>query len=161
VSHPAAFAASNLARRLSPADTEITVVNAEPDFVERMRLHQLAIGQDLAFRKLADVFAGTGVRGCAWSASPASPPSVQDRRRDRRGRRQQRSEGSGFDEACPDGVAGELQPVAQAEFLQEVRPVPVDGLDADEKDLGDLLGGVAFGHQLEHLLLSRRQDLVW
>ncbi|MGW7052665.1 NAD(P)/FAD-dependent oxidoreductase [Streptomyces sp. NPDC054887] len=57
-----AFAAGNLARRLSPADTEITVVNAAPDFVERMRLHQLAAGQDLAFRKLADVFAGTGVR---------------------------------------------------------------------------------------------------
>ncbi|WP_156721555.1 NAD(P)/FAD-dependent oxidoreductase [Streptomyces apocyni] len=57
-----AFAAGNLARRLSPADTEITVVNAEPDFVERMRMHQLAIGQDLAVRKLSDVFAGTGVR---------------------------------------------------------------------------------------------------
>ncbi|MDI3405762.1 NAD(P)/FAD-dependent oxidoreductase [Streptomyces cavernicola] len=57
-----AFAAGNLARRLSPADTEITVVNAEPDFVERMRLHQLAAGQDLGVRKLADVFAGTGVR---------------------------------------------------------------------------------------------------
>lgn len=57
-----AFAAGNLARRLSPADTEITVVNAVPDFVERMRLHQLAAGQDVTFRKLADVFAGTGVR---------------------------------------------------------------------------------------------------
>ncbi|WP_406060807.1 FAD-dependent oxidoreductase [Streptomyces sp. NBC_01077] len=57
-----AFAAGNLARRLSPADTEITVVNAVPDFVERMRLHQVAIGQDHAVRKLADVFAGTGVR---------------------------------------------------------------------------------------------------
>ncbi|MFI1836413.1 NAD(P)/FAD-dependent oxidoreductase [Streptomyces olivaceoviridis] len=57
-----AFAAGNLARRLSPADTEITVVNAEPDFVERMRLHQFAIGQDLRFRRLSDVFAGTGVR---------------------------------------------------------------------------------------------------
>lgn len=57
-----AFAAGNLARRLSPADTEITVVNAVPDFVERMRLHQLASGQDLAFRKLDDVFAGTGIR---------------------------------------------------------------------------------------------------
>lgn len=57
-----AFAAGNLARRLSPADTEITVVNAAPDFVERMRLHQLASGQDLASRKLVDVFAGTGVR---------------------------------------------------------------------------------------------------
>ncbi|GGS46229.1 oxidoreductase [Streptomyces parvus] len=57
-----AFAAGNLARRLSPADTEITVVNAAPDFVERMRLHQVAAGQDIARRKLADVFAGTGVR---------------------------------------------------------------------------------------------------
>ncbi|MEU5286924.1 FAD-dependent oxidoreductase [Streptomyces sp. NPDC020755] len=57
-----AFAAGNLARRLSPADTGITVVNAAPDFVERMRLHQLASGQDLASRKLTDVFAGTGVR---------------------------------------------------------------------------------------------------
>ncbi|WP_215455328.1 NAD(P)/FAD-dependent oxidoreductase [Streptomyces sp. ATCC 21386] len=57
-----AFAAGNLARRLSPADTEITVVNAAPDFVERMRLHQLASGQELTPRPLADVFAGTGVR---------------------------------------------------------------------------------------------------
>ncbi|MFM9373807.1 NAD(P)/FAD-dependent oxidoreductase [Streptomyces sp. Da 82-17] len=57
-----AFAAGSLARRLSPADTEITVVNAEPVFVERMRMHQLAAGQDFTFRKLDDVFAGTGVR---------------------------------------------------------------------------------------------------
>ncbi|CAL9281262.1 NAD(P)/FAD-dependent oxidoreductase [Streptomyces sp. SudanB182_2057] len=57
-----AFAAGSLARRLSPADAEITVVNAVPDFVERMRLHQLAGGRDLRFRKLSDVFAGTGVR---------------------------------------------------------------------------------------------------
>lgn len=57
-----AFAAGNLARRLSPADAEITVVNAAPIFVERMRLHQLATGQDVASRELSDVFAGTGVR---------------------------------------------------------------------------------------------------
>ncbi|MEW2353574.1 FAD-dependent oxidoreductase [Spirillospora sp. NPDC029432] len=57
-----AYAAGNLARRLSPADTEITVVNAEPGFVERLRLHQLAAGQELRKRELADVFAGTGVR---------------------------------------------------------------------------------------------------
>ncbi|MFH9728204.1 NAD(P)/FAD-dependent oxidoreductase [Streptomyces sp. NPDC017254] len=57
-----AFAAGNLARRLSPSDTEITVVNAAPEFVERMRLHQFASGQDLASRQLVDVFAGTGVR---------------------------------------------------------------------------------------------------
>ncbi|WP_433356835.1 NAD(P)/FAD-dependent oxidoreductase [Microtetraspora malaysiensis] len=54
--------AGNLARRLSPADTEITVVNAVPDFVERLRLHQLAAGREIEARKLADVFAGTGIR---------------------------------------------------------------------------------------------------
>jgi NADH dehydrogenase FAD-containing subunit len=57
-----AYAAGTLARRLSPADTEITVVNAEPDFVQRLRLHQLAAGQEITAPRLADVFVGTGVR---------------------------------------------------------------------------------------------------
>ncbi|MCP2243710.1 NAD(P)/FAD-dependent oxidoreductase [Lentzea aerocolonigenes] len=57
-----ANAAGRLARRLHPADTEITLVNADAEFVERVRLHQLATGQDLKVRKLADVFANTGVR---------------------------------------------------------------------------------------------------
>jgi NADH dehydrogenase len=57
-----AYAAGNLARRLSLADTEITVVNAEPDFVERLRMHQLAAGREIEARKLADIFAGTGIR---------------------------------------------------------------------------------------------------
>ncbi|RQX01938.1 NAD(P)/FAD-dependent oxidoreductase [Micromonospora inaquosa] len=57
-----AYVAGNLARRLSRADTEITVVNAEPDFVERMRLHQLAAGREIEALKLADAFAGTGIR---------------------------------------------------------------------------------------------------
>ncbi|WP_426503453.1 NAD(P)/FAD-dependent oxidoreductase [Dactylosporangium sp. McL0621] len=57
-----AYVAGNLARRLSPADTEITVVNAEPDFAERMRMHELAAGRELKARNLADAFAGTGVR---------------------------------------------------------------------------------------------------
>ncbi|MFJ9078144.1 NAD(P)/FAD-dependent oxidoreductase [Streptomyces sp. NPDC102278] len=56
------YVAGNLARRLSPADTEITMVNAEPDFVERLRLHQVAAGQEIENRKLADIFAGTGIR---------------------------------------------------------------------------------------------------
>jgi NADH dehydrogenase len=54
-------AAGRLARRLHPADTEITLVNAEPDFVQRIRLHQLAVGQKVARRPLTDVLAGTGV----------------------------------------------------------------------------------------------------
>ncbi|QNE26226.1 NAD(P)/FAD-dependent oxidoreductase [Streptomyces sp. INR7] len=57
-----AYVAGNLARRLSPADTEITVVNAVPDFVERLRLHQVAAGQEIETQKLADIFAGTGIR---------------------------------------------------------------------------------------------------
>ncbi|RVU18560.1 oxidoreductase [Streptomyces antnestii] len=56
-----AYVAGTLARRLSPADTEITVVNAEPDFVQRLRLHQLAAGRDIDAPQLADVFVGTGV----------------------------------------------------------------------------------------------------
>ncbi|BDT99625.1 NAD(P)/FAD-dependent oxidoreductase [Nocardia sputorum] len=57
-----AFSAGYLARRLHPEDFEITVVNAEPDFIERLRLHQLAAGQDLRHRPLAEIFAGTGIR---------------------------------------------------------------------------------------------------
>jgi NADH dehydrogenase FAD-containing subunit len=57
-----AFCAGYLARQLHSDDFEITVVNAEPDFVERLRLHQLAAGQDLRHRPLAEVFAGTGIR---------------------------------------------------------------------------------------------------
>ncbi|MEU0831078.1 FAD-dependent oxidoreductase [Streptomyces sp. NPDC005969] len=56
------YVAGNLARRLSPADTEITVVNAEPDFVQRLRLHHLAAGREIAAPQLAEVFAGTGIR---------------------------------------------------------------------------------------------------
>ncbi|MEU5263435.1 FAD-dependent oxidoreductase [Amycolatopsis sp. NPDC021455] len=57
-----ANAAGRLAKRLHPAGTEITLVNADAEFVERVRMHQLATGQDLELRALADVFAGTGVR---------------------------------------------------------------------------------------------------
>ncbi|MCP2337445.1 NAD(P)/FAD-dependent oxidoreductase [Actinomadura rupiterrae] len=56
------YVAGNLARRLSAADAEITVVNAEPDFVQRLRLHHFAAGREIAAPKLADIFAGTGVR---------------------------------------------------------------------------------------------------
>ncbi|MDG4783098.1 FAD-dependent oxidoreductase [Micromonospora sp. WMMD961] len=56
-----AMAAGRLAKRLHPDDTEITVVNADADFVERVRMHQLAVGQDLKHRPLRDVYAGTGV----------------------------------------------------------------------------------------------------
>ncbi|MFI9816843.1 NAD(P)/FAD-dependent oxidoreductase [Saccharothrix variisporea] len=57
-----AYVAGTLARRLSARDAEITVVNAEPDFVQRLRLHQLAAGQHVEAPRLSEVFAGTGIR---------------------------------------------------------------------------------------------------
>ncbi|MFF5501896.1 NAD(P)/FAD-dependent oxidoreductase [Streptomyces roseolus] len=56
-----AVTAGRLARRLRREDVTLTLVNAEPDFVERVRLHQLAAGQDLTPRPFAEMFAGTGV----------------------------------------------------------------------------------------------------
>ncbi|MCL8010925.1 NAD(P)/FAD-dependent oxidoreductase [Streptomyces sp. AS02] len=54
-------AAGRLAKRLHRADVTITLVNAEPDFVERIRMHQLAVGQELKARPFSEMFAGTGV----------------------------------------------------------------------------------------------------
>ncbi|MFK0282272.1 NAD(P)/FAD-dependent oxidoreductase [Streptomyces sp. NPDC090499] len=57
-----AVVAGRLDRRLRREDVAITLVNAEPDFVERVRMHQLATGQELRPRPFAEMFAGTGVR---------------------------------------------------------------------------------------------------
>lgn len=54
-----ASAAGRLTRRLHGDDVEITLVNVEPDFVERIRMHQLATGQQLRPRPLHDLLAGT------------------------------------------------------------------------------------------------------
>ncbi|MCI0386894.1 NAD(P)/FAD-dependent oxidoreductase [Streptomyces sp. CNQ085] len=56
-----AAAAGRLARRLHRDEVAVTLVNADPDFVERVRLHQLAVGQDLRPRPLEKMFADTGV----------------------------------------------------------------------------------------------------
>jgi NADH dehydrogenase len=56
-----AIAAGRLAKRLRREDVAITLVNAEPDFVERVRMHQLAVGQELKPRPFKEMFAGTGV----------------------------------------------------------------------------------------------------
>ncbi|MFD9412734.1 NAD(P)/FAD-dependent oxidoreductase [Streptomyces sp. NPDC059989] len=67
------YVAGNLARRLSPADAEITVVNAVPYFVERLRLHQVAAGQEIETQKLADIFAGTGIQLCLARVTAVDP----------------------------------------------------------------------------------------
>lgn len=57
-----ACAAGRLGRRLHGDDVEVTLVNAEPDFVERIRMHQVATGQQLRHRPLRGLLGGTGVR---------------------------------------------------------------------------------------------------
>lgn len=52
--------AARLAARAK--DTAVTLVNDRDRFVERVRLHQLASGQDLRERPLSDLVAGTGIR---------------------------------------------------------------------------------------------------
>jgi NADH dehydrogenase FAD-containing subunit len=56
-----AVGAGRLAMRLRHEDVAITLVNAEPDFVERVRMHQLATGQSLKSRPFSQMFADTGV----------------------------------------------------------------------------------------------------
>src|SRR5688500_18516562 len=57
-----ASAAGYLARQLPPRHFEITVVNAAPDFVARLRLQQRAAGRELRRYGLAEMFAGTAIR---------------------------------------------------------------------------------------------------
>lgn len=54
-------AAGRLARRLHPSGAQVTLVSAEPDFVQRVRLHQVAAGQAVARRALRDVFSAMPV----------------------------------------------------------------------------------------------------
>ncbi|NUO59531.1 MAG: FAD-dependent oxidoreductase [Hamadaea sp.] len=56
-----AIAAGRLAKRLHREEVAVTLVNAEPDFVERVRMHQVATGQELKHRPFREMFAGSGV----------------------------------------------------------------------------------------------------
>ncbi|MFI7352997.1 NAD(P)/FAD-dependent oxidoreductase [Streptomyces avidinii] len=56
-----AIVAGRLAKRLHHEDVTITLVNPEADFVERVRLHQIAAGEELRPRPFGEMFAGTGV----------------------------------------------------------------------------------------------------
>src|SRR3954469_6910640 len=64
---------------------------------------------------------------------------------------------SGLDEADAYGVARQVDPIAQAELLEQVRAVPVDGLLADVQHRRDLLAAVALRDQLQHLALALGQ----
>lgn len=67
------FAAIRLAHRTRRRGVRITLVNPSARFTERLRMHQLAAGQELAHLRIADLVAGTGivfVRGRATAIDP-------------------------------------------------------------------------------------------
>ena len=55
------MAALGLARRTRRLGAHVTLINPSSRFVERLRLHQIAAGQDLANHQIPDIIAGTGV----------------------------------------------------------------------------------------------------
>src|SRR5215217_5134828 len=68
--------------------------------------------------------------------------------------------GLGRDQAAPDRVAGQLDPVPHPELLEHVLTVPVDRLPADEELLTDLLARQALGDQLHNLELARAERVL-
>src|SRR5262249_45968814 len=66
---------------------------------------------------------------------------------------------SGLDEAAPDRVARQLNPVAHSELLEDVGTVSFDRLDADREHLRDRLRRMRLRDQLEHLLLARSERI--
>lgn len=57
----AARSAARGRSRRDRTDLRITLVNAVPDFVERVRLHQVAVGQDVGVHPLTASLTGTGI----------------------------------------------------------------------------------------------------
>ncbi|MFF2556941.1 NAD(P)/FAD-dependent oxidoreductase [Nocardia sp. NPDC058058] len=55
------LAALQLSTRTRKLDTHITLVNPSGRFTERLRMHQIAAGQELGDHRIADLVAGTGI----------------------------------------------------------------------------------------------------
>ena len=66
-----------------------------------------------------------------------------------------------LDDSLGDGVAGEAGDVVDVELAHEMLPMFVHGFEADAQFRGDLLVGLAFGNQLEHLHLARTQAVAF
>nr|WP_037604493.1 FAD-dependent oxidoreductase [Streptacidiphilus rugosus] len=67
------FCAIRLARRTRGTGVEITLVNPSGRFVERLRMHQLAVGQELAEHRIPELLAGTGVAFVQGSVTGIDP----------------------------------------------------------------------------------------
>lgn len=67
------MAAVGLSRRTRRFATDITLVNPTPRFVERLRLHQIAAGQELTVHRIPDLVAGTGITFVEASVTAVDP----------------------------------------------------------------------------------------
>ncbi|MEV6659919.1 NAD(P)/FAD-dependent oxidoreductase [Nocardia fluminea] len=69
------LAAIRLARRTRKMDVAITLVNPSARFTERLRMHQIAAGQELAHHDIPEILDGTGVefvQGRVTAIDPAA-----------------------------------------------------------------------------------------
>jgi len=140
-----ASAAGRLARRLHADDVDLVLVNAEPDFVERVRLHQIAAGQELRPRPLRDTLvyalgsslAEHGVPGVAEHAYDVASRPGALRLRERLG------------DLAPGGrvvvVGGGLTGIETASEIAEARG-DLDVALAVRGDLGDWLSPAGQRH---------------
>ena len=67
------LAAIRLAHRTRRTGVRITLVNPSPRFAERLRLHQIAAGQELADHRIPDLLAGTGIRFVQGTVTALDP----------------------------------------------------------------------------------------
>ena len=80
-------AAKRLARQVRPDEVTVTLVSAFGDFVERPRLHQLAVGQNIEAMPLRRYLEGSGVRLIAASVTGIDLDAREVCTTDERGRR--------------------------------------------------------------------------
>ncbi len=71
------LATVRLAHRTRRAQVRITLVNPSDRFVERLRMHQVAAGQQLADRRITELLDGTGVRFHRAAATGIDPAARQ------------------------------------------------------------------------------------
>ncbi|QLY33879.1 NAD(P)/FAD-dependent oxidoreductase [Nocardia huaxiensis] len=67
------IAAARLARNTRKLNTRITLVNPSPRFTERLRMHQVAAGQELTDYRIPELLDGTGVEFRQAAATAIDP----------------------------------------------------------------------------------------
>lgn len=71
------FAAVRLAHRARRSGVQVTLVNPSSRFVERLRMHQIAAGQELVDFQIPDLLSGTGVRFVRGAATAIDPDACE------------------------------------------------------------------------------------